>query len=63
MQALPPVGAAVLVAVAREELVEEFEDVDKHCFVVLCGGEKSGCGDGGRHFSGGLGVFDSHGDM
>jgi hypothetical protein len=46
MQALPPVGAAMLVAVPHEELVEKLLNVDKHRFLVLRHVEEGGCGDG-----------------
>lgn len=58
VQRLPPVAAAVLVLVPREDLVEEAVDVEKHGLVVgRCHDEGGGCDVGGGvgvggHFGG-----------
>jgi hypothetical protein len=48
VQALPPVGAAVLVAIPHEQLIEKLVDVDEHRFLVLRRVEEGCCGDCGR---------------
>jgi hypothetical protein len=62
MQALPPVAAAVLVAVADEDFVEELLDVVQHCLVVRSGDHEGACADGGRggHLGSFGGLADGH---
>lgn len=51
MEALPPMAAAVLVAVAGEEVVEKFVDVNKH-FLVMLGDVEEGVGRDCSHLCG-----------
>ena len=48
-EGLPPVGAAVLVLVAHEELVEEGVDVVQHGLFVGSRDQQGCGGDGGHH--------------
>jgi hypothetical protein len=52
VQALPPVAAAVLVPVPREDVVEERVDVEQHCLVVWSCHEEGGGGNCGHVVSG-----------
>ena len=59
VEALPPVAAAVLVAVAGKKVVQKLVDVNEH-FLIMFGDIEEGVGTDGSHPGGLTGGDGSH---